>query len=200
MNTGLNCDEIPVPNEENLGNNLAGRFMPIRDMQIPGTLLVLLKSIIQANDEEMVSVVNLAVVEHVLMPKQPKVLIQQEHLQLAANPGEFGEYPWGRASFNALCSSMHSLSMKLSSKTLIGYDIGGFIYPLLAWAYEVIPALVDQEFTTRNNDVSYPRMFKWTYNNNPDYDDLVDKIFGNGEVWYNYIVNYCKLLILVNTY
>lgn len=60
-------------------------------------------------------------------------------------------------------------------------QIRGFIYPLLA--YEVILALVDQEFTTRNNDVSYPMMFKWTFNKNQAYDHLTDKIFGNEEVW-----------------
>lgn len=43
--------------------------MSVRDLQIPRTFIVLLQSILQANDEEMMSLVNLTVVERMLIPK-----------------------------------------------------------------------------------------------------------------------------------
>ncbi|KAA0035754.1 protein Ycf2-like [Cucumis melo var. makuwa] len=59
-----------------------------------------------------------------------------------------------------------------------GYFYGGFIFPILAWAYEVIPTLSTPPnfFATRiSNEV--PRIINWAADTQPKWKDLKQKVF-----------------------
>ena len=98
----------------------------------------------------------------------------------------FKSYPWGTVSFNALCHSLKKSKNYAAEKT--GFNIEGFLHPLIAWAYEVIPEFEAQGYATRTPEMSIPRLLKWNFNYSPEYDELQQYIFDNDTVLENILV------------
>ncbi|KAA0048346.1 protein Ycf2-like [Cucumis melo var. makuwa] len=83
---------------------------------------------------------------------------------------------WGRVAFELLVDFMNRV---VCSKGQTGISIGGgFIFPILAWAYEVIPTLGTPPnfFATRiSNEVL--RIINWAADTQPKWKDLKQKVF-----------------------
>lgn len=66
----------------------------------------------------------------------------------------------------------------VSSKGQIGISMGGFIFPILAWAYEVIPMLsTSPNFFARRISNEVSRIINWVANTHPKWKDLKQKVF-----------------------
>lgn len=180
--TGLNCGDVPTPSiSKVIKNNIADKFLNTRENQRIKSLMYIFQSQSSATDEELVSLANLCILETVLLPRQPAVLIKSEHIELANDRELFASYPWGRLSYMSLVESLHK-SKNFVENDSQGYDIGGFIHPLISWAFEIIPMFVERGFTTRNPDAITPRMLKWTYYKKLNFDELSNKVFENPQV------------------
>uniref|UniRef100_A0A9I9E4X6 Protein Ycf2-like n=1 Tax=Cucumis melo TaxID=3656 RepID=A0A9I9E4X6_CUCME len=87
----------------------------------------------------------------------------------------FDGYPWGIVAFDLLVDFMNRA---VCSKGQTGISMGGFIFPILTWAYEVIPTLSTPPnfFATRiSNEV--PRIINWAADTQPKWKDLKQKVF-----------------------
>lgn len=86
------------------------------------------------------------------------------------NEDLFNSYPWGRLAFDLLVDYMHKA---LVSKGATGISMGGFIFPLHAWAYEVTPTLsFPNNFFSRKMSNRIPRIINWMADTQPKWKDL----------------------------
>ena len=181
--TGLQCG--PTPNVKDLPhieNRLENVYFTGEASKRPNHIMALLAvPTLGASDEDRVALVNLAILSTMVLPKQDNTNIKDDHILLANDPRLFNDYPWGRVSFEALCASMKKSGNFIPNHRK-GYNLEGFLHPLLAWAYEVVPQFAVQGFTGKSYSAAIPRMLKWSYHNNPGYDILERLIFKNEEV------------------
>jgi hypothetical protein len=126
-------------------------------------LLGMLSDSFGGNDEDRIALTNVCIAELILLPKELKVEINDMHLRMAADPDFFAAYPWGRVSYNALCG------LKTSIAEVQGLNIEGFLQPLVAWAFEVIPEFAVHSFTTHHTEHDIPPMQTWAFNSTPNY-------------------------------
>ncbi|KAA0054652.1 protein Ycf2-like [Cucumis melo var. makuwa] len=86
-------------------------------------------------DEDRIKVAKLYFFERFLIPKQESLSIEWVHILMANDDELFDGYPWGRVAFDLLLEVMNRV---VCSKGQTGTSMGGFIFSILAWAYEAI--------------------------------------------------------------
>ena len=117
-------------------------------------LLGILQSKFGGSDEEKVALVNLAILETMILPRDRQAKIPDDQLKMAINSDLFKTYPWGTLSYNALCRSLKRSKNYAAERT--GFNIDGFLHPLIAWAYEVIPDFEFHGYTSKTNGLCIP--------------------------------------------
>ena len=162
-------------------NPLKDEYFKVTGTQRAQFLLGILSGKFGGTDEERVALINLAILETMILPRERQVKIPDDHLKMAIDTELFTSYPWGTVSFNALCHSLKKSKNYAAEKT--GFNIEGFLHPLIAWAYEVIPEFEAQGYATRTKEMSIPRLLKWNFNYSPEYDELQQYIFDNESVF-----------------
>ena len=115
------------------------------------------------------------------LPQQESSSIEWDHVLMVGDDELFDSYHWGRIAFDLLLEFMNRL---VSSKGKTGIFMGGFIFSILVWAYEVIPTLSTPPnfFATRiSNEV--PWKINWAADTQPKWKDLQQKVFDSPMVW-----------------
>ncbi|XP_059291965.1 uncharacterized protein LOC132045391 [Lycium ferocissimum] len=79
--------------------------------------------------------------------------VDADMIKLACNPSVFNEYPWGLKSY--------LLTVEYLMKPIISeYNLYGFPWAFLAWAFEAIPKL-QQNAKNVPPERTLPRMIRW---------------------------------------
>ncbi|KAA0064135.1 protein Ycf2-like [Cucumis melo var. makuwa] len=86
-------------------------------------------------DDDLIKMAKLYFLESFLIPKQECLSIDWDHIIMVDDDEVFDGYPWGRVSFELLVDFMNRTVC--SKGRANGYFYGGFIFPILAWAYEL---------------------------------------------------------------
>ncbi|TYK21258.1 protein Ycf2-like [Cucumis melo var. makuwa] len=126
-------------------------------------------------DDDKIKMAKLYFLEIFLIPKQECLSVDWDYIIMVDDDEVFDGYPWGRVAFELLVDFMNRA---VCSKGQTGISIVGFIFPILAWAYEVIPTLSTPPnfFATRiSNEV--PRIINWAADIQPKWKDLKQKVF-----------------------
>ena len=126
-------------------------------------------------DEDRIQMAKLYILESFLLPRQESLSIEWDYVLMVDDDELFGSYPWRRVAFDLLLEFMNRL---VSSKGKTGIFMGGFIFSILVWAYEVIPTLSTPPnfFATRiSNEV--PWKINWAADTQPKWKDLQQKVF-----------------------
>lgn len=178
----MKCGPIPdIDNDLRPDNPLKDEYFMVSGTQKARYLLGMLSGSFGGSDEDRIALMNVCILELMVLPRELKVEINDKHLRMAADPQLFSSYPWGQVSYNALCASMRKLQTGCVGTK--GFNIEGFLQPLVAWAFEVIPEFAAQTFTTRQPEHNIPRMLKWAFDCTPTYDELKVAVFENTKVF-----------------
>ena len=70
--------------------------------------------------------------ESFLIPRQECLSIEWDHILMFDDDELFDKYPWGRVAFDLLVEFINRV---VSSKEQTEISMGGFIFPILTWAY-----------------------------------------------------------------
>lgn len=154
--SGLECGDIPIVmgNKKQIvgdayDNSLRGKFfkglISIRNQDIAHKLL----DTTTATDAEKVKLANLLLLEVALLPKQDTVKVNEDHVTTANDAEIFNKYPWGKKSFDLLLQSMGKTKTYREGKSA-AYHVGGFVFSLVAWAYETIPLFEEAGLAVRS--------------------------------------------------
>ncbi|TYK28604.1 hypothetical protein E5676_scaffold2030G00160 [Cucumis melo var. makuwa] len=93
-------------------------------------------------DDDLIKMAKLYFLESFLIPKQECLSIDWDHIIMVDDDEVFDGYPWGRVSFELLVDFMNRTVC--SKGRANGYFYGGFIFPILAWAYEAFEEHLDK--------------------------------------------------------
>ncbi|TYK09852.1 protein Ycf2-like [Cucumis melo var. makuwa] len=176
--TGLRCHEIPNINHEDIkgGGRLKWVYFENLKTVTRQYLNVMFNISTAGTDDDRIKMAKLYFLESFLIPKQECLSVDWDHIIMVDDDEVFDGYPWGRVAFELLVDFMNRA---VCSKGQTGISMGGgFIFPILAWAYEVIPTLSTPPnfFATRiSNEV--PRIINWAADTQPKWKDLKQKVF-----------------------
>lgn len=180
--TGLNCGPIPDVGRKSIkgGQNIKSTYFE-GDKTFSRKYLNLAFNVSKnGTDDDMLKMALLYFLESFLLPKQHTVNVNMEHIEMVDDEELFNNYPWGRLAFELLVDYMQKA---LVSKGATGISMGGFIFPLLAWAYEVIPTLSSPDnFFARKVSNRIPRIINWAADTQPKWKDLDRKVFESSKV------------------
>lgn len=126
--TGLNCDKIPEPplkkknplNEKLYCNELFGS---LKSCTVDTVIDMLKKKIVKDRDTR-IKFACLAITSSILFPSSHYPGIIREHVEMIRDLNEFLAYPWGRASYLTLITSIVSkdeIALSQSSVAIRGY-------------------------------------------------------------------------------
>ena len=115
---GLNCDRVTcIMDKLRTDNPLKDEYFKVNGTQRAQYLLGILNSKYGGTDEEKMALVNLAILETVILPRERQAKIPDDHLKMAIDTELFNNYPWGRVSYNALCHSLKKSKHYAANKT-----------------------------------------------------------------------------------
>uniref|UniRef100_A0A9I9E5C4 DUF1985 domain-containing protein n=1 Tax=Cucumis melo TaxID=3656 RepID=A0A9I9E5C4_CUCME len=177
--TGLRCHEIPDINHEDIkdGGQLKGVYFENLKTVTRQYLNVMFNISTAGTYDDRIKMAKLYFLESFLIPKQECLSVDWDNIIMVDDDEVFDGYPWGRVAFELLVDFMNKV---VCSKGQTGISMGGFIFPILAWAYEVIPTLSTSPnfFATRiSNEV--PRIINWAADTQPKWKDLKQKVFNS---------------------
>ncbi|TYK23840.1 protein Ycf2-like [Cucumis melo var. makuwa] len=175
--TGLKCHEIPYINHDDIkgGGRLKGVYFENLKTVMRQYLNVMFNISTARTDDDRIKMAKLYFLESFLIPKQECLSVDWDHIIMVDDDEVFDGYPWGRVAFELLVDFMNRV---VCSKGQTGISIWGFIFLILAWAYEVNPTLSTpfNFFATRIfNEV--PRIINWAADTQPKWKDLKQKVF-----------------------
>lgn len=189
--TGLNCREFTPDELEE--HNRARDYTPksmfankfFKKMKKVSTLEVVAAFLgaRDATNNEKVMLAKLVFLETILLPKQERSSINTRHLDIADNSETFDNYPWGRVSYEKLIESITNCGDSLQ-KITTGYGVHGFSHALVAWAYEILPSLAENQYGICRNPNATPRILRWQflYQGRFNSKGLVENVFENSKV------------------
>ncbi|KAA0051565.1 protein Ycf2-like [Cucumis melo var. makuwa] len=171
------CQEVPYINHEDIkgGGRLKGVYFENLKTVTRQYLNVMFNISTAGTDDDKIKMAKLYFLEIFLIPKQECLSVDWDYIIMVDDDEVFDGYPWGRVAFELLVDFMNRA---VCSKGQTGISIVGFIFPILAWAYEVIPTLSTPPnfFATRiSNEV--PRIINWAADIQPKWKDLKQKVF-----------------------
>ena len=140
MMSGLNCEPIPntVYKPSTKENSLKKKFFPDdKKLSLMGIRFVF-GFVTHATDEELVKLANLYFLESVLLPKEPHLYINMEHLHILEDLDEFYLYPWGRVVFKETLKHFKKMAKNTEAKSErkpSGYHLAGFPCVVLAFIF-----------------------------------------------------------------
>ena len=163
-------------------------------------------------DEDIVKLALLYFVEHVLLGKEGKNLIDLQWVQLVDSLEEFNKYPWGRICYERTLFGLQRALDKRQSKYVekkkkgmhhMKHALVGFPYAFQIWAYEVIP-LLGMKYASRIGR-SFPRILNWTSIATPKYTEIqslfVESNVSNILIFvYTFFFIYISILLLLTTF
>lgn len=188
--TGLNCGILPHINKDSIKGG--GRF---RNIYFEGDKVVTRKYLNlafkvnkNAPDEDMLKMSLLYCLESFLLPRQDTVNVEMDHILMIDDDELFNNYPWGKVAFDMLVDYMRKAT---TSKCSVGIGMGGFIYALLVWAYEVIPTLsTPPNKYARRIGSGTPRIVNWAAELQPEWKDLEAQVFRSPKVCSLFMLRY----------
>ena len=89
-------------------------------------------------DDDRIKMAKLYFLESFLIPNPKCLSVEWDHIIMVDDDEVFDGYPWGRVAFELLVDFMNRV---VCSKGQTRISIWGFIFLILAWAYEVNPTL-----------------------------------------------------------
>ncbi|KAA0040869.1 protein Ycf2-like [Cucumis melo var. makuwa] len=134
--TGLRCHEISDINHEDIkgGGWLKGVYFENLKTVTRQYLNVMFNISTARTDDDRIKMAKLYFLESFLIPKQECLNVDWDHIIMVDDDEVFDGYPWGRVAFELLVDFMNRA---VCSKGQTGISMGGFIFPILAWAYEL---------------------------------------------------------------
>ena len=138
-----------------------------------------------ATDEDLVKLANLYFLEAVLLQKDPNSYVNMDHVHILEDLDDFYLYPWGRLVFHETLKHFRNAvksNEKGSEKKPKGYHLAGFPFAVLAFIFESIPLLSEQEFAFRTS-VHFPqRVLNWKYIGGANWKSLEKQVFDAPQV------------------
>lgn len=141
-------------------------------------------------DELLIMLANACIIELILFPKQPNIGIDMSRVCIAGDEKRVNEFPWGWLSYEALCNSINSASNSIRNN-VNAYGLEGFSHALVAWAYDILPSLLDHGYGQIRNVDHLPRILRWNYVYYPNKNvatQMYNNVFNNKEVILNLLV------------
>lgn len=143
-----------------------------------------LTTVSSVGSADVTKLANLYILELILLGKQDGTRVNQTYMSMVDCEDEFQNFPWGSVSYMATIESFKKLLKNPGADQLY---FGGFPHALIVWAFETIPLIAAQGYTTLVNSNTYPRMLKWLSTAQPSGDNLEMNIFRNESVSTHYI-------------
>ena len=110
-------------------------------------------------DEDIIKLILLYFVEHVLLGKKGKNLIDWQWVQLIDSLEQFNKYPWGRICYERTLFGLQKALDKRISKYVKKKEMQPMKHVFQIWAYLVIP-LLGMKYASRVGR-SFPRILNW---------------------------------------
>lgn len=177
--TGLNCGQIPEIDREKIkGGQHIRKFLFNGKRTISREYLNMGFRMSHCTlDDDMLKISLLYFLENFLLFRKDNVNVNMDHIIMVDDEKLFDTYPWGRLAFDLIVEYMHEA---LLSKGATGISVGGFIFPILVWACEVVPSLGN--FFTRKMTQRVPRILNWIADTQPKWKDFECKVFESPKV------------------